>query len=404
MVLKDSRPRYPRRGPSCLLVLFVAFGLAVSVYVMLNQDDVRAVIIPTIIPTPTRSATEYALLADLSEQDNDYPKAIEYYETAVRLDATKPEFFIRLIKLLVKTYQAERAIEVAEQATVLAPDNDRVWTAVASAYLANGNRLEDLGDPSGAALQYAAAAQAAREAINLNQQNGTAYAYAAGGLVLQGNTDRFAQAQEYADYAIFLEPNNPWSRYYMGLVFVYLGEYNLAIEQYQLGIEADPNLPELYISLGYNFYATSRIPDAIISFENALAIDPNNAAAYDALAHMYLQLGENPSAEENALRAVSLNPNVARSHGRLGEAYFNQNNYPEAIKELELATSMYGEPNGLNGRFFYFLAQSYLRTGASNCSQAVPLFQQVILQAPAWEDLAREGIEECRLATLGTAP
>ena len=94
---------------------------------------------------------------------------------------------------------------------------------------------------------------------------------------------------------------------------------------------------------------------------------------------MYLQLGENPLAEENALKSVSLNPNVARAHGRLGEAYYNQNNYPEAIKELTIATDMYGEPNELNGRFFYFLAQSYLRSGPSEyCKDAVPLFEAVI--------------------------
>ena len=209
MVIKDTRPRYPRRGPSCMLVLFVILGVVLSVFVMINRDDVRAVIIPTAIPTPTRSATEYALLADLSEQDGEYTDAIDYYKTAIRLDATRPEFYIRLINLLVARNRAEEAIEAAEQVTILAPDNDRVWTAVASAYLANGTRLEDIGDPAGASLQYAQAWQAAREAININAENATAYAYAAGGLVLQGSPDKYAQAQELADFAIYLEPNNP---------------------------------------------------------------------------------------------------------------------------------------------------------------------------------------------------
>ncbi|MCA9975428.1 MAG: tetratricopeptide repeat protein, partial [Anaerolineales bacterium] len=104
-------------------------------------------------------------------------------------------------------------------------------------------------------------------------------------------------------------PDNPWSRYYMGTVFVYLGDYSAAIEQYQLGIEANGNLPDLYYGLGYNYYALSSVPDAILAFERAVEVDPENAAAYDALAHMYLQLGENPLAEENALKSVELNPN-----------------------------------------------------------------------------------------------
>lgn len=404
MVVRDTRPRYPRRGPSCLFVLFVMIGVSVAFYVIVNAEEVRDTIIPTPIPTPTRSATEYALLADLSEQNGEYENAIEYYETAIRLDATKPEFYVRLINLLVSEKQPEEAIAAAEQVTILAPDNDRVWTAVSAAYLANGERLSDMGDTAGANLQYAQASQAAHEATNINPDNATAYAYDAGGLVLQGDPQKYDQALELADYAVLLDPNNPWARYYMGTVFVYLGDYQAAVEQFQLGIEADPNIADLYYGLGYNYYALSSVPDAILAFERAVEVDPKNAAAYDGLAHMYLQLGENPSAEENALKSVELNPNVARAHGRLGEAYYNQNNYPEAIDQLTIATTMYGEPNELNGRFFYFLAQSYLRSGPDFCDEAVPIFEEVITAAPAWEPYAREGIEECRLATLGTSP
>ncbi len=407
MVIKDTRPRYPRRGPSCLLVLFVAIGIFFSVFVMLNRDDVRAVIIPTPIPTPTRSATEYALLADLSEQDRQFAEAIEYYQTAIRLDATRPEFYIRLINLLVAQGRAEEAIEAAEQVTILAPDNDRVWTAVALAYLANGDRLEDLGDPAGASLQYAQSWQAAREATNINPENATAYAYAAGGLVLQGDPNKYAQAEELADFAIFLEPDNPWARYYMGLVFVYLGRYQEAIAQLQLGIEADPSIPDLYYSLAYNYYADGSLPLAIVTLEDALAIDPNYAAAYDGLAHMYLQLGEDALAEENAIKSVELNPNVARAQGRLGESYFRRSNFPKAVEHLELAVEMYGEPTALNARFFNMLASSYYRVDETLCVNAEPLFRQVLQVSPpdssVWEQ-ASEGLELCRLATLGSAP
>ncbi|MCB8991518.1 MAG: tetratricopeptide repeat protein [Ardenticatenaceae bacterium] len=407
MVIKDTRPRYPRRGPSCMLVLFVILGVVLSVFVMINRDDVRAVIIPTAIPTPTRSATEYALLADLSEQDGEYTDAIDYYKTAIRLDATRPEFYIRLINLLVARNRAEEAIEAAEQVTILAPDNDRVWTAVASAYLANGTRLEDIGDPAGASLQYAQAWQAAREAININAENATAYAYAAGGLVLQGSPDKYAQAQELADFAIYLEPNNPWARYYMATVFVYLGEYTQAITQLQLGIEADPTIPDLYYSLAYNYYADSNVPLAIVTLEDALAIAPDYAPAYDGLAHMYLQLGEDALAEENAIKSVELNPNVARAQGRLGEAYFRRSNFPKAVEHLELAVQMYGEPTALNARFFNMLASSYYRTDTNLCDKATPLFQQVIEVSPVESPTAVqavEGLELCRLASLGTTP
>jgi superkiller protein 3 len=406
MVIKRTPPRYPRRGPSCLLVLFVLFGIVVAIFVIQNADEVRDVIIPTPTPEPTRSAAEYALLADLSEQDGQLEEAIGFYQTAVELDTSKPEFFIRLVRLLIEVGQPEEALVRAEQLVLLAPEDDETWEVTAAAHIANGNRFDDLGDSTSAALEYAGAVDAARDAVNLNSSNATAYAYRAGGLVLQENPEFYAQAQEYADTAIFLDPNNPVARYYMATVFTYQGLYAAALEQYQLGLAADSQMAELHIGLAYSYFGNGQLADAILSFEDALEVSPNNAAAYDGLAYMFLQLGDDPLAEENALESVRLNPNVARARGRLGEAYFRQSNYEKAIEQLKVATELYSRPTELNVRFFNMLATAYIRASFDNCEQAIPLFQQVI-DVTFNEfiiDDALEGLEECRRASLGTTP
>lgn len=403
MIIQRKPPRHPRRGPSCLLVIFVLFGIAVSTYVIQNRDQVREIIIPTPTPEPTRSATEFAVLAELSKDDGEFTEAIEFYDQAIAMDATKPEFFIRLIDLLVRQDQAELAVKKAEQVTILAPENDDVWTAAATAYLANGDRLGDRGDVGGANIQYATAFQSAAKAIGINQENANAHALAALGLVQQGNADLYAQAQELADTSIFLDPNNPEARLSMATVFTYQGLYQAALEQYQLGLQADPTNPDLHIGLGYNYYGDGRISDAIISFEDALGADPSNASAYDGLAHMYIQLGDAPLAENSALQAVELNPNVARAQGRLGESYFRQNNYLNAIPPLEKAAELYGRPTDLNARFFNMLATAYIRNSLNDCPKAVPLFQQVLnaTQNTLIIEGAQEGLTECRLAEIG---
>ncbi|RMG98960.1 MAG: tetratricopeptide repeat protein [Chloroflexi bacterium] len=407
MIIKRTPPRPRRRGPSCLFVLFILFGVVAGAMVIANAEEVREAIIPTPTPEPTRSAAEYALLADLSEKDGEYEEAIQYYEEALRLDATKPEIFIRLINLLVQENQPERALEVAEQVTILAPDNDAVWTAVAAAYLANGDRLASLGDVTGANLQYAQASQAANKAIEINPENATAYAYAAAGLVLQEDPNKYERAQELASFAVALEPDNPIARLYMGIVLTYQGFYTAAREQFQLGIQSDPSLADLHIQLAYNYFGTGSVPDAILSFEQAIAVDPDNAIAYDGLAYMYLQLGEDALAIENATEAVKLDPGLARAHGRLGEAYFRQSNYPNAIAELEKAVELYGEATDLNARFFNMLATAYIRSDLNLCPKAVPLFEKVLEVAsanPLLEQSAREGLEECRRAVFETEP
>ncbi len=406
MIIERKPPRYPRRGPSCLLVLFVTFGIAVSLYIIQNAEEVRVAIMPTETSEPTRSATELAVLAELSRNDGANTEAIGFYDKAVELDPTNVEFYIRAIDLLVRENQSERAVERAEQATILDPENAAVWTAAAAAYLAEGSRLNDLGDQNAANLQYANAAQAARKAITIDPNNATALAYAAGGTILQGDPEKYEQAQVFADDAVRLEPDNPIARYYMATVFTYQGRYAEAMEQYQRGIEADPNDPNLHIGLAYNYYGTGSIPDALLSFEDAISVDPDNAEAFDGRAYMYLQLGDDSLAEQNALEATRLNPNMARAQGRLGEAFFRQNNYAEAIEALEKAVGMYGRATDLNARFFNMLGQAYIRDDLNNCSLATPMFEQV-LNATANELIlaaANEGLVECRRASLGTAP
>lgn len=404
MVIERRPPRYPRRGPSCLFILAALAGIFFGFLVILNAEQVRETIIPTPTPEPTRSAAEFGLLAELSEQDGDLAEAIGYYEMAINLDPSRPELYIRLISALIRQNQPEKALDYANRATLLAPDRDDVWTAVASAYIANGDRLVMIGDRAGANLQYAEAYIAALEATRINDQNATAYALAAAGQVLQGDFAKLEEAQQLADTAVFLDGSNPYARLYMGSVFTNYARYNEALEQYQLGIEANPNFAELYNALAYAYFATSRIPEAIVTFENTLRIDPNNAIAYDGLAYMYILLGVDADAIDNALRAVELDPNMARAYGRLGHAYFRQSNFPEAIEALETATAMYREPNSLNALFFNRLAHAYLRSSTDNCAdKAIPIFEAVLQVTPPGsfeQTFAQEGLDECRRAVI----
>lgn len=403
MIIERKDPPYPRRGPSCLFVIFIVVGIFLGLFVIQNRDEVLEVIVPTPTPAPTRSAIEYALLADIAERDGSLEEAAGYYGEAVRLDATKPEIYIRYINLLIKIGEAEQALARAEEAAVLAPDNDRIWTAVAAAHIANGERLNDAGDPTAADLQFAQAYRAAETAISINPDNSDGYAYSAAGLALQFEPELYQDAQLRAEESTVIGPDNPLGRLYLGIVLTNQGFYTAAREQFQLGIQADP-LPQLYYELGYNFFGDGNVSEAILSFQEAVAVDPNFAPGYDALAHMYLQLGQDNLAEENGLQAIALNPNVARAHGRLGEAYVRLNKFQQAIEEFTKAVELYGEPTELNARFFYLLADAYLREGTQNCPLAEPYFQQAASASVVYAEASQEGLVECRRAALESSP
>lgn len=422
MVIKRTPPRHPNRGPSCLLILFVIVGVALAGFVMNNAETARDMIIPTATLPPTRSATEYALQAQFSEEEGDIAGAVSYYGQALRLDASKPQIYIRYIELLVEyecleltigdvtqsTSCIDEALARSQEAIVLAPEDPKVWTAVAAAYMANGGRLYDAGDPVGANLEYAQAVNAAERAIDLATGEdetllANAYAYVAGGLVSQQQPELYQDARVNAETAITVDPNNAFARYQMGRVFTYLGFYDLALEQFQFGLQVDPDFTDLYIELGYNSYANSRLAEAITWFNEAIKRDPTSASAYDGLAYMYLQLGEDVQAEANARKSVELNPNVARAHGRLGEAYMRTNKFDLAIEEFTKATTLYGEPTANNLRFFYLLGDAYIRAGLENCPQAIPLFQAVSqMNNPIYTELSQEKLVDCRRTVLET--
>lgn len=403
MIIERRDPPYPRRGPSCLFVIFIGIGIVLGLFVIQNRDEVLEVIVPTPTPEPTRSATEFALLADIAEREGAWEEAAGYYAQAVQLDATKPEIYIRYIDLLIKLREAEEALARAEEAAVLAPENDRIWTAVASAYIANGERLNNSGDPTAADLQFAQAYRAAETAISINPENATAYAYSAAGLVLQFEPELYQDAQLRAEEGTVIETDNALARLYYGITLTNQGFYTAAREQFQLGLQSE-QLPELYYELGYNFFGDGNVSEAILSFQEAVAIDPNYAAGYDGLAHMYLQLGQDNLAEENGLQSIALDPNVARAHGRLGEAYVRLNKFEQAIEEFSRAVALYGEPTELNARFFYLLADAYLRQGTQNCPLAEPYFQQAAEVSLLYADAAQQGLVECRRAALESEP
>jgi tetratricopeptide (TPR) repeat protein len=398
MEIRRTPRKRPRSGPSCLLVIVVIAALAAGIFVISNADTVRETIVLPPTPEPTRSAASYAASAALLERDGEYGDAIDAYEESILLDSSRVEFYLPLINLLIATNQPEEALNWAQQAVVLAPENDQTWSTLAGAQLAQGARLAETGDPTNADLAYAEAVRAARAATELNPSNAKSYAYLAGALAQLG-PEQYARAQEAAEIALSIDPDDPIVRLNMATVMELQGFYPAAIEQYQLALDQSPNLADLHIGLAYNYYATRDIPTAILTFQDALDTAPGSAAAYDGLGWMYFLIGEYPSAEENLIKAVELDPEMVRVHAHLGAAYYRNLNYDSAIPELETAVDQYDKVTVANSTYYNMLGLAYYFKGEQNCDQAIPLFQKVLETIPA-DVNALEGLDLCRAAAI----
>ncbi len=418
MVINRSPSPYPRRGgPSCLMIIvLIAVGIGIG-FGFTNSDEIVQVIVPTVTPEPTRSAESFAFSAQLYNRDGDTEKAIEAYRFAIDLDPDASNYYIELINLLTIEGDAVEALNVAEQVSLIAPDDPDVLVAVAAAYLQNGERLAEIGERDDALNQYERAIQSAERAIGKNPNLAPAYALQAGALIQQ-DRDNFNRANELIDLAIALDSSNEVVHFYRGVVLETQGYYDRAIESYEMARQLNPAYLAASLAVAYSYFYTDNRQRAIVTLRDQIEETPNNASLQDALGWMYFLAGQYPEAEATLEKAVALDDSLVRAHAHLGAAYFKNFNYVFAIPSLETAVTAYEanrtEENPLTDStslYYNYLAFAYFRENPDWCFiapndeafTAEELFNIVIDQMGPdgiRGENAKIGLEDCRKARI----
>ena len=419
MEIRRRPSRHPRQGPSCLLLILTVFATVAAVLLFQNRREITEAFTPPPTLTPTQSPVNLALRARLYERDNEFENAIATYEQVIEIDPSDIRNYIKLIELLVQVGNAERALELAEEAIDLASENDKVWEVKANAHLRRGDQLNAIGEDG--QFEYSRAVEAGRAATQLNNENARAHAYTASGWIRQG-LQFLNEAQESADIALIaierqvrdgvIPTPDPVVLYHYADVQNYQAERDTAelrLEQAREIFEREQTFTADYIDTllvlsSINFFYRNNNQRAIDLLRNsALEVDPDNADVLDALAYYNLLVGNGAEAENYARQAVAANGDMVRARAHLGHAYYKNSNYPEAIKQLEIAVEQYGSPNANTSVYFAMLGLAYYFEDEQNCPQAVPLFElarNVSFPNSAGEISAVEGLDFCRQVQL----
>jgi TolB-like protein/Tfp pilus assembly protein PilF len=189
--------------------------------------------------------------------------------------------------------------------------------------------------------------QPEERAINaIATSNPQAYeAYLKGRYVwLQRTFDAYAQAKEYFEQAIALDPN--YASAYAGLADAYqfLGQevqdrkenFERAKKACQRALALDPNLPEAHASLG--LIAMNYDWDWVLAeqeFRLALALDPNNALTYDWYAEYLMAVGRIGRSTDNMERARELDPFSIIINSDLGKMFYFARLYDQAEAQFK---------------------------------------------------------------------
>jgi len=327
----------------------------------MNRGEIQPLFLPS--PTPTRSADSFALEGNANFTAGNLDEAILAYKEALRVDPNDAAIWAKLAR--IQTYSSAflitnpqkktrllEALESARRAVELAPDDSTAHAILAFTLDWNADSSIYSDDLEQVQKFLVEAEQEAVRAQQLDNTNTLALAFYAEVLLDQ---QKWSQAEQYINLAL----QRPDADQIMDVhrVNAYLletlGQYNLAITEYDKAIALEPNFTFLYLRAGANYRRLAfEIPNedaarpvyerSLEYFEKAVRINEQievkDPTPYLSIARTYSQLGEFFAAALNVQAALEFDPTNPDIYGQLGVVFFRSRNYEGSIFSLKCAT------------------------------------------------------------------
>lgn len=349
---------YRKQGPNIyrLFLLIVMILGGVWLLRQVNQGDIKPLFLPT--PTPTRTSGSYTMEGDAQFTAGQLDAAITAYREAARVDPNNTEVWAELARIqtystaLLTSDDAQRArlqeaLESADKAVEVAPD-DSLAHAI-RAFVLDWNANPTLIDQKQVQVYLIEAEQEAVRALQLDNTNTLALAFYAEILVDQ---QKWNQAEQYILQAVERDPSLMDVHRIYAYVLESLGQYNQAIQEYDLAASITPNLTFLHLRAGANYrrlaFGSPNQESARDLYERSLEyfskaakinaqLGVEDPIPYLSISKTYSQMGEFFIAARNVQKALELQPDNADIYGQLGIIYFKSRNYEGSIPALKCA-------------------------------------------------------------------
>src|SRR5215213_2700256 len=361
MNINSRRPLFKRRPQSNIYRMFLWVVMILGGVWMLqqiNRGEIRPLFEATAIPT--RAVNSYLEEGDANFTAGKLDASILAYQEALELNPNDAQTWSKLAR--IQTYSSSflisndekkerllQALESATKATGLAPEDSTVRAIRAFALDWNANSNFHSAEEVQEFMQQAE--QEALIAQQLDSTNVLGLAYYAEILVDQ---QKWNQAELIINQALEQPDASQWMDVYRVNAYVLetLGQYNLAIAEYEKAIAIEPNFTFLYLRVGANYRRLAseiqneelQVPvykQSLDYFDRAAKINEqigvNDPGPYLSISRTYSQLGEFFIAAKNVQKALEYEPNNADIYGQLGIIYFRSRNYEGAIDTLKCA-------------------------------------------------------------------
>ena len=364
MNVAPRRPLFNRKPQSNIYRMFVYVVMllgGVWILQQVNKGNIKPLFDPT--PVPTRAIQSYLEEGVANFQAGNLGAAITAYQEALKMNPNDAKTWAELAR--IQTYSSTflitnpekkarllEASESAKRAVDLAPEDSTAHAIYAFTLDWNANSFFHTNEEVQSYLQQAE--QEALIAQQLDNTNTLALAYYAEILVDQ---QKWNQAEIIMKQALERPDASQYMDVYRVSAYVQetLGQYNLAISEYEKAIAIEPNMTFLYLRIGANyrrlaFAKASREGDeaarpiylqSLDYFDKAVKINKqigvDDPGPHLSIARTYSQLGEFFIAARNVQTALRYEPTNADIYGQLGIIYFRSRNYEGSIYSLKCA-------------------------------------------------------------------
>ncbi len=150
----------------------------------------------------------------------------------------------------------------------------------------------------------------------------------------------FDKAIENYNMAIILNPTFSEAYFNRGLSYYNLKNFDKSISDYTKATELDPKNPVIFNNRGDAYYRKQDFQNAIVDYDKALVINKKYLKAFYNRGLAYACLQDYEKAVDDFTQVVGLNPEFAEAFHIRGLAYDYMNNLEKAIADYEQALKL----------------------------------------------------------------
>lgn len=336
-------------------------SLSILYEVVKDKNNARQVLVN--MPDSLKTPDVFTRLGSLSGKLSDHETAIKYYHQAYTLDTTN-------IAALIGIGTGFDILNVKDSAIYYYEKSLREDTLV----LTVGKRLVDLYSDTD---KYGNLINMAQRILEFNYNDGHIRRSLGFGLY---KTGMLREALNEFLIASRLDPEDTYSRFYTGRIYLEQGNYNAALKEINQAIKINPDFVELWIYLGfvaidikdfetaeyafteaayhggdliqiyYLFGVTAemqqRYNEAYLYYHKSLKVDPQSLSTLEALASLCDRIEKKDEAFRTFQKIIELDTTNSTALNYVGYSYAEQNDSLEYALQLINKALLIEKDNG----------------------------------------------------------